>query len=83
MTILEQVRSFQSQGIHCVPVENTITKKPITRNGHWKNVTWTDQDFLNAEAFGIEHEISKILSSSFALADVINKKIKGIINLII
>jgi KaiC/GvpD/RAD55 family RecA-like ATPase len=65
MTILEQVKSFQSQGIHCVPVENTITKKPKTKNGHWKNVSWTDQDFLNAEAFGIEHEISNIVDIDF------------------
>jgi putative DNA primase/helicase len=65
MNILEQVKSFKEQGIYCVPVENVISKKPITRNGHWKNVSWTDQDFLNAEAFGIEHEISNIVDIDF------------------
>ena len=65
MSILEQVRSFQSQGIHCVPVQNIITKKPKTKNGHWKNVIWTDEDFLNSEAFGIEHEKSNIIDIDF------------------
>lgn len=65
MTILEQVKSFQAQNIHCVPVESIISKKPINKNGHWKNVEWTDQDFLNASAFGIEHEKSQIIDIDF------------------
>jgi len=65
MNILQQVKSFQSIGIHCVPVENTITKKPKIKNGHWKNVEWSDQDFLNANAFGIEHEKSNIVDIDF------------------
>jgi RecA-family ATPase len=65
MNILQQVKSFQSIGIHCVPVENIITKKPKTKNGHWKNVEWSDQDFLNANAFGIEHEKSNIVDIDF------------------
>ncbi len=65
MNILQQVKSFQSIGIHCVPVENIITKKPKTKNGHWKNVEWSDQDFINANAFGIEHEKSNIVDIDF------------------
>ena len=65
MNILEQVKSFNEQGIYCVPVENVISKKPINKNGVWKGVDWTDQDFLNAEAFGIEHEKSNIVDCDF------------------
>ena len=64
MNILEQVKSFQSQGIYCLPV-NITTKKPIAKYGHWKGVSWTDQDFLDANAFGIEHEISNIIDIDF------------------
>lgn len=64
MSILEQVKSFQSQGIYCLPVD-IITKKPINKNGRWKNVEWTNQDFLKAEAFGIEHEKSNIIDIDF------------------
>jgi putative DNA primase/helicase len=64
MTILEQVKSFGSQGIYCLPVD-IATKRPINKNGRWKNVEWTDQDFLKAEAFGIEHEKSNIIDIDF------------------
>ena len=64
MTILEQVKSFHEQGIYCVPA-NITNKRPINKNGHWKNVEWTDEDFLNASAIGIEHEKSGIIDIDF------------------
>lgn len=64
MTILEQVKSFEAQGIYCVPVE-AGGKKPLTKEGHWKDVVWLDEDFQKASAFGIQHEKSNIIDLDF------------------
>ncbi len=64
MTILEQVKSLRAQGIYCVPA-NIHSKKPINKNGRWKNTDWLDEDFINASAFGIEHEKSNIIDIDF------------------
>jgi KaiC/GvpD/RAD55 family RecA-like ATPase len=66
MTILEQVKSLQAQGIYCVPVESG-GKKPLTKNGSWKDVVWLDSDFLKADAFGIQHEKSNLVDLDFDL----------------
>ena len=66
MTILEQVKSLQAQGIYCVPVESG-GKKPLTKNGSWKDVEWLDSDFLKADAFGIQHERSNVVDLDFDL----------------
>ena len=62
--ILEQVKYFEAQGIYCVPVESG-GKKPLTKNGLWKDVEWLDSDFLKADAFGIQHEKSNIVDVDF------------------
>jgi hypothetical protein len=62
--ILEQVKSLQAQGIYCVPVESG-GKKPLTKNGSWKDVEWLDSDFLKADAFGIQHEKSNVVDLDF------------------
>jgi RecA-family ATPase len=64
MTILEQVKSFEAQGIYCVPVE-AGGKRPLTKEGQWKDVVWLDEDFQKAEAFGIQHEKSNIIDLDF------------------
>jgi KaiC/GvpD/RAD55 family RecA-like ATPase len=75
MTILEQVKYFEAQGIYCVPVP-VGKKQPVAKHlgkfdsdgkpiYEWKNVTWTEKDFLDAKAFGIDHEKSNIIDVDF------------------
>jgi len=79
--ILEQVKSFQAQGIYCVPVP-VGKKQPAAKHlgkyndegkpiYEWKNIQWTDDDFLDAKAFGIEHEKSHIIDFDFDDLDAI------------
>lgn len=75
MSILEQVREYEKLGIKIVPVV-TGDKKPVTKHignfdsegkpvFEWKNVPWTEEDYMKAEAGGIIHDQSNIIDIDF------------------
>ena len=75
MSILEQVREYEKLGIKIVPVV-TGDKKPVTKHignfdskgiplYEWKNVTWTEEDYIKADAGGIIHDQSNIIDVDF------------------
>ncbi len=62
--LLEQVNKYKTYGLKFVPV-NPDTKKPHEKNGHWKGVDWTDDDFTVARAAGIMHKESNIIAVDY------------------
>jgi KaiC/GvpD/RAD55 family RecA-like ATPase len=75
MSILEQVREYEKLGIKIVPVV-TGDKKPVTKHignfdskgiplYEWKNVVWTEEDYIKADAGGIIHDQSNIIDVDF------------------
>jgi hypothetical protein len=75
MSILEQVREYEKLGIKIVPVV-TGDKKPVTKHignfdsqgkplYEWKNVAWTEEDYIKADAGGIIHDQSNIIDIDF------------------
>ena len=64
MSILPQVNHFKNYGLQIVPVVPG-DKQPLTKNGKWKDVLWTDDDYQRAEAGGIIHEASNVIDIDF------------------
>jgi hypothetical protein len=75
MSILEQVREYEKLGIKIVPVI-AGDKKPVTKHignfdsegkplYEWKNVSWTEEDYIKAHAGGIIHDQSNIIDVDF------------------
>lgn len=62
--LLEQVNKYKTYGLKFVPVDPD-TKKPHEKNGHWKGVDWTDDDFAVARGAGIMHKESNIIAVDY------------------
>ena len=50
------IKQFQSYGLKLIPLHED-TKKPQTKNGKWKGVSWSEDEINSAKRLG-----SKILT---------------------
>jgi putative DNA primase/helicase len=70
MSIIDQVNHFEKYGMKIVPVVSGA-KNPVTKDGKWKNVNWTKEDYEKASAGGVDHEASNIVDLDFDDYDAI------------
>ena len=54
------IKQFQSYGLKLIPLHED-TKKPQTKNGKWKGVSWSEDEINSAKRLGLVHQDSGVI----------------------
>ena len=56
------IKQFQSYGLKLIPLHED-TKKPQTKNGKWKGVSWSEDEINSAKRLGLVHQDSGVIDN--------------------